>query len=87
MLFKRALIVNLTGVSAPLRCIAARRLLLERRALYEDRSNFPPQVIDHVADFLEREDDEFLNRRLSELSAEERLHATRLLMHRDIHRH
>jgi hypothetical protein len=44
-------------------------------------------VIDHVAEFLAREDDEFLNQRLSKMSAEERLHATRLLMHRDIHRH
>jgi len=71
----------------PTSCIAARRLLLERRAMYEEQGNFPPQVIDRVAEFLEREDDEFLNQRLSKMSAEERLHATRLLMHRDIHRH
>jgi len=71
----------------PTSCIAARRLLLENRSMYEERGNFPPQVIDHVAAFLEREDDEFLNQRLSKMSAEERLHITRQLMHRDIHRH
>jgi glutamine synthetase len=71
----------------PTSCVAASRLLLDRRALYEEHGNFPPQMIDHVAEILAREDDEFLNERLSHMSAEERLHATRQLMHRDIHRH
>jgi glutamine synthetase len=71
----------------PTSCIAARRQLLDHRDWYEKQGNFPPQVIDQVAEILEREDDEDLNQRLSKMSAEERLHATRQLMHRDIHRH
>jgi glutamine synthetase len=68
-------------------CVAASRLLIERRDLYEKHGNFPPQMIDHVARMLAAEDDEFLNETLSHMSAEERLHATRQIMHRDIHRH
>ena len=68
-------------------CVAAGRLLLERREMYERAGCFPPQVIDHVAKTLIAEDDEQLNGRLSGMSPEERLDATHELMHRDIHRH
>jgi hypothetical protein len=44
-------------------------------------------VIDYVVKLLAREKDEHLNRDLSRMSAEERLTATRALMHKDIHRH
>ena len=68
-------------------CVACSRLLDERRAMYEQFGNFPKPVIDHVIKMLAAEDDEHLNRQLSQMPAEERLHATRKVMHRDIHRH
>jgi glutamine synthetase len=68
-------------------CVACSRLLAERRAMYEEFGNFPKQVIDYVIGMLAKEDDEHLNKQLSQMPAEERLHATRKVMHKDIHRH
>lgn len=68
-------------------CVACARLLRERRGMYEDFGVFPPSVIDYVADLLTKEGDEHLNRALSKMPAEERLTATRQVMHRDLHRH
>ncbi len=48
---------------------------------------FPPDVIDYQIELLTEEDDEKLNRDFARLPAEERLVATRDLMHKDIHRH
>jgi hypothetical protein len=55
--------------------------------MYEQFGVFPPAVIDHQIALLTRENDEHLNREFSQLTAEERLIATRELMHKDIHRH
>ncbi len=68
-------------------CVAASRLLGERREMYEGFGVFPPKVIDHVCSLLEKEDDEHLADELSKMPAHERLAVTRRLMHRDIHRH
>ena len=68
-------------------CVAAGNLLAERRQMYEKDGNFPASVIDHVIGLLAREKDDHLNETLSHMSAEERLTATRQIMHRDIHRH
>ncbi len=68
-------------------CVACARLLRERRGMYESSGVFPPSIIDYVADLLQREGDEHLNRELSKMPAEERLTATRQVMHRDLHRH
>jgi glutamine synthetase len=68
-------------------CVACSRLLSERRDLYEERGVFPPSVIDYVINLLAKEKDEHLNAELAHMSAEERLHATRRLMHNDMHRH
>jgi glutamine synthetase len=68
-------------------CVAASRLLGERRGLYEERGVFPSRVIDHVCALLEQEDDGQLAAELAKMSARERQAATRRLMHRDIHRH
>ena len=68
-------------------CVACSRLLAERRHLYEEFGVFPPRVVDYVIELLARENDENLNSRLAKMSAEERLTATRRLMHKDIHRH
>ena len=55
--------------------------------MYEDFGVFPKQVIDHQIELLMKENDEYLNRDFSKLPADERLTATRELMHQDIHRH
>ena len=67
-------------------CAACSRLLLERRAMYDDFGVFPSSVIDYVAGLLDKENDEHLNREFAQMPAEERLTATRQVMHRDIHR-
>lgn len=71
----------------PASCVACARLLDERRAKYEQGGVFPPGVIDYQIQLLEHEDDAKLNRNFARLPAEERLMATRELMHKDIHRH
>ena len=71
----------------PSSCVQCARLLDERRDMYEEFGVFPAQVIDHQIELLMKENDEHLNSDFSKLPAEERLTATRELMHKDIHRH
>ena len=71
----------------PSSCVQCARLLDERRAMYQEAGVFPPRVIDYQIALLSEEDDEKLNRDFARLPAEERLVATRELMHKDIHRH
>ena len=71
----------------PASCVQCARLLDERRQMYEEFGIFPKAVIDHQIQLLLRENDEHLNREFAQLPAEERLMATRELMHKDIHRH
>jgi glutamine synthetase len=71
----------------PASCVQCARLLEERRQMYEDFGVFPQQVIDHQIRLLMKENDEHLNSDFAQLPAEERLTATRELMHKDIHRH
>ena len=71
----------------PASCVQCARLLDERRGMYEELGVFPKAVIDQQIKLLSRENDEQLNSDFSKLPAEERLTATRELMHKDIHRH
>jgi len=71
----------------PASCVQCARLLDDRRAMYEEDGVFPSNVIDYQIELLSDEDDEKLNRDFARLPAEERLVATRDLMHKDIHRH
>jgi len=71
----------------PASCVRCARLLDERREMYEEFGVFPKTVIDHQIQLLLSENDEHLNKEFSRLPAEERLMATRELMHKDIHRH
>jgi glutamine synthetase len=71
----------------PASCVQCARLLAERRSMYEEAGVFPPGVIDYQIELLTEEDDEKINRDFARLPAEERLVATRELMHKDIHRH
>jgi glutamine synthetase len=71
----------------PKSCVESARLLMEKRALYEREQVFPATMIDYVAKLLKAEDDEHMNARLADLPADDRLHATRKIMHKDLHRH
>jgi glutamine synthetase len=73
--------------SLPTSCVESSRILLRKRELYERDGIFPPSVIDYVARLLARENDEFMNMKLADLPADDRLHETRKIMHKDLHRH
>ncbi len=76
-----------TLTALPKSCVESSRLILEKRHLYERDGIFPASIINYVAQLLDAEDDEDMNRRLVDLPADDRLHETRKIMHRDIHRH
>jgi glutamine synthetase len=71
----------------PKSCVESARLLVQKRACYERAHVFPPSVIDYVSRLLLAENDENMNQYLSDLPAEDRLHETRKIMHKDLHRH
>jgi glutamine synthetase len=71
----------------PASCVESARLLLRKREIYERDGVFPPSVIDYVAGMLEAENDEFMNKQLGSLPANERLHEIRKIMHKDLHKH
>jgi glutamine synthetase len=71
----------------PASCVESSRVLLQKRAHYERDGVFPPSVIDYVGERLQAENDEFMNRRLTDLPAHERLYEIRKIMHKDLHKH
>ncbi|MBP1768927.1 MAG: L-glutamine synthetase [Candidatus Aminicenantes bacterium] len=71
----------------PTSCVESSRILLKKRELYERDDVFPGGIIDYVARLLEKEDDEFMNKKLADLPADDRLHEIRKIMHKDLHRH
>ncbi|MFH1851596.1 MAG: glutamine synthetase, partial [Candidatus Neomarinimicrobiota bacterium] len=71
----------------PHSCVESSRVILKKRELYEREGIFPPSIIDYTARLLTAENDEFINQTLIDLPADDRLHATRKIMHKDLHRH
>ncbi|MBK8986647.1 MAG: glutamine synthetase [Chloroflexi bacterium] len=71
----------------PSSCVASAAALRQERDLYEADGVFPPSMIDYVARMLQEEDDEGMNQYLADLPADDRLHQTRAIMHKDLHRH
>jgi glutamine synthetase len=71
----------------PASCVESSRVLLEKRGLYERDGVFPPSVIDYVVRMLQAENDEFMNTKLADLPAHDRLHEIRKIMHKDLHKH
>jgi glutamine synthetase len=55
--------------------------------MYERDGVFPPSIIEYVAKMLQSENDEHMNQKLVDLPADDRLHETRKIMHKDLHRH
>jgi glutamine synthetase len=70
----------------PASCVESSRVLLQKRDLYERDGVFPPSVVEYVAGQLQAENDEFMNKKLSDLPAHERLHQVRQIMHKDLHK-
>jgi glutamine synthetase len=70
----------------PKSCVESARILLEKRELYERDGIFPKSIIEYAARTLDVENDEFMNNRLIDLPADDRLMETRKIMHKDIHR-
>jgi glutamine synthetase len=71
----------------PRSCVESARILEAKRELYEREKIYPPSVISYMAELLRAEADENMNRYLSDLPADDRLHETRKIMHKDLHRH
>jgi glutamine synthetase len=71
----------------PKSCVESSRLLLQKRGYYERGNIFPASVVEYVARLLQSENDENMNRYLMDLPADDRLHETRKIMHKDLHRH
>lgn len=71
----------------PTSCVESSQILLEKRDLYEREGVFPPSIIQYIATLLQAENDEGINKKLADLPADDRLHETRKIMHKDLHRH
>jgi len=76
-----------TLTSLPKSCVESASLLLKKRELYEREGVFPASTIDYIAKLLNLEKDENMNQFLADLPADDRLHETRKIMHKDLHRH
>ncbi len=70
----------------PASCVESSRVLLRKRGHYERDGVFPPSVIDYTVAMLQAENDEFMNKRLTDLPAHDRLHEIRKIMHKDLHK-
>lgn len=71
----------------PTSCVESARILDQKRGLYERENIFPKSTIDYIIKLLNAEKDEAMNEHLSDMPADDRLHETRRIMHKDLHRH
>ena len=71
----------------PTSCVESSRILLKKRELFERDGIFPPSILEYMARLLQAENDEFMNKKLADLPADDRLLETRRIMHKDLHRH
>ncbi|MBN1540575.1 glutamine synthetase [candidate division KSB1 bacterium] len=71
----------------PKSCVESAEILLKKRNYYEGKGIFPPSMIDYIVKLLRAENDEHMNETLIDLPADDRLHETRKIMHKDLHRH
>jgi len=71
----------------PQSCVQSSRILLKNRNFYQRNHVFPESIIDYVVDLLKKENDEGMNKELSDLPADDRLLKTRYIMHKYLHRH
>ena len=71
----------------PFSCVESSRIIITKRDLYEREDIFPASIIEYIANLLVCENDEFIIQKLIDLPADDRLHETRKIMHKDLHRH
>ncbi len=71
----------------PTSCVESAKTLKQKRELYEREGVFHPGIIDYIIQLLKAENDANMNKELADLPADDRLHRTRLIMHKDLHRH
>lgn len=71
----------------PCSCVESAKILKKKKDLYEREGIFPDSVIDYVTQLLLKENDADMNAFLADLPADDRLHETRRIMHKAIHRH
>jgi glutamine synthetase len=71
----------------PKSCVESASILEKNRQLFERSDIFPKSIIDYMCNMLRNENDEFINQRLADLPADDRLHETRIIMHKDLHKH
>lgn len=71
----------------PTSCEESADILLQKRQLFEREGIFPPSVIGYVCQMLKAEKDANMNAVLADLPADDRLHQTRKIMHKDLHKH
>ncbi len=71
----------------PKSCVESAQILLRKRSLYERDKVFPASIVDYMARLLMAEKDENMNQMLMDMPADDRLHETRKIMHKDLHRH
>jgi glutamine synthetase len=76
-----------TLAALPTSCVESSRILFQKRELYERKGVFPSSMVAYVAKMLQTENDEHMNQKLVDLPADDRLHETRKIMHKDLHRH
>jgi glutamine synthetase len=85
-IFKDAELMK-TLAPLPKSCVESAHRLRENKSMYEREGIFPAAVLDYVENLLEQERDENINQHLVDLPADDRLHETRKIMHKDLHRH
>lgn len=68
-------------------CVESARILEKKRYLYEREGVFKKELIDYIIRMLLKENDERMNERLMDMPADDRLHETRKIMHKDLHKH
>lgn len=73
--------------SLPGSCVNSAKILKKKRHYYERDNVFSPEIIDYIIRMLMKENDENINERLVDLPADDRLHETRKIMHKDLHKH
>jgi glutamine synthetase len=73
--------------SLPKSCVESAQVFLSKRALYEREGIFPSGMTEYIAQLLLTENDSQMNSYLLDLPADDRLHATRQIMHKDLHKH
>lgn len=73
--------------SLPRSCVESSRVLLQKKYLYERKNIFPVSIIEYVSELLLAENDENMNQYLADIPSDDRLHETRKIMHKNLHRH